>query len=177
MPHTSPRVVAVCSSAGGIPKLPLSRAHVLTSGIEGDLHAHEKHNRPDRALSIFDLEILHELIREGFDLAPGTAGENLTVEGLSVQSLPPGTLLQIGDLLLRLETPRKPCYVLDAIDPQLKTAILGRCGYMASVLQPGTISPGMLIERVDAPFRGCDGSQPEFAPVGRGGRTKVLPTS
>jgi hypothetical protein len=28
--------------------------------------------------------------------------------------------------------PRKPCYVLDAIDPRLKEVIVGRCGHMAS---------------------------------------------
>jgi MOSC domain-containing protein YiiM len=56
-----------------------------------------------------------------------------------VQSLPPGTLLEIGDVLLRLEEPRKPCYVLDAISPCLKDVIVGRCGYMASVLEGGMI--------------------------------------
>jgi MOSC domain-containing protein YiiM len=76
---------------------------------------------------------------------PGAAGENLTVADLDVQSLPPGTLLYLGDVVLKLEQPRKPCYVLDAIDPRLKDAIVGRCGYMASVLKEGTIRPGMPI--------------------------------
>lgn len=148
-PATPPRVVAVCISAGGVPKLPLPEAEVLPSGVRGDRHAHEKHNRPDRALSLFDLEILRQLVTEGFPLQPGAAGENLTVEGLCVQDLPAGTLLKIGDVLIRLEAPRKPCYVLDAIDPQLKEAIAGRCGYMASVVHPGTIKPGMTIARVE----------------------------
>lgn len=144
-----PRVISVCSSAGGIPKLPLPEAYVTAAGIRGDLHAHDKHNRPDRALSLFDVETLRQLVDEGFPLEPGTAGENVTVEGLSVQALPEGTLLQIGDVLLRLETPRKPCYVLDAIDRRLKDAIVGRCGYMASVLRPGVICPGMEIQQIE----------------------------
>ena len=82
-------------------------------------------------------------------MEPGTAGENITVEGLNVQELPTGTLLEIGDILIRLEAPRKPCYVLDVIDPRLKDVIIGRCGYMASVLQPGVIYPGMTIRRID----------------------------
>lgn len=143
-----PRVVAVCASAGGIPKRPLRQAWVDALGVAGDFHAHAKHNRPDRAVSIFDLETLQALVDEGFALQPGTAGENLTVVGLGVQELPPGELLEIGQALLRLEQPRKPCYVLDAIDPRLSEVIVGRCGYMASVLRPGTIRPGMTITRL-----------------------------
>jgi MOSC domain-containing protein YiiM len=146
-----PRVIAVCISAGGVPKRPLPKAQVGTAGILGDLHAHAKHNRPDRALSLFDLEILRQLVDEGFPLEPGAAGENITVEGLNVQELPAGTLLQIGEVLIRLEAPRKPCYVLDTIHPQLKEAIIGRCGYLASVVTPGVIRPGASIRQVQCP--------------------------
>lgn len=103
-------------------------------------------NRPDRAISLIDLEILNDLVLEGFAVQPGSVGENLAVAGLAVQSLPRGTRLRIGDVILQLEEPRKPCYVLDAIDERLKEAIVDRCGYMASVVQPGTLSPAMPIE-------------------------------
>ena len=146
--QVSPRVVAVCTSAGGVPKHPLLEAEVTVAGIRGDLHAHEKHNRLDRALSLFDLEALQQLIAEGFPLEPGTIGENLTVEGLHVQDLPVGTMLGIGDVVMRLEVPRKPCYVLDVIDPRLKEVIAGRCGYMASVLRGGLIRPGMTVSAI-----------------------------
>jgi MOSC domain-containing protein YiiM len=146
MPDSNlPTVVAACVSVGGVPKHPLECAIVTKDGIEGDHHAHAKHNRPDRAISIFDVEIMRDLIDEGFPLEAGTAGENLTVEGLDVQAMQPGTELEIGDVVLKLETPRKPCFVLDAIDVRLKDAIVGRCGYMASVLQEGVIRPGMSI--------------------------------
>ncbi|HUY31786.1 MAG TPA: MOSC domain-containing protein [Pirellulales bacterium] len=143
------RLVAVSVSAGGVPKRPIPVAHVSRTGILGDRHAHEKHNRSDRALSLIDVEILRQLAEEGFPLEPGTVGENLTVEGLQVQRMPPGTVLRIGELVLRLEQPRKPCYVLDAIDPALKDAIVGRCGYMASVLRGGAVRAGMLVHRVE----------------------------
>lgn len=143
------RVVAVCISAGSVPKLPLNSAKVTKEGVAGDQHAHAKHYRPDRAVSIFDIERMRDLVVEGFPLKPGTAGENLTVEGLDVQAKQPGTLLQIGEVILQLETPRKPCYVLDKIDSQLQYAIAGRCGYMASVVREGTIVPGMEIRVVN----------------------------
>jgi MOSC domain-containing protein YiiM len=141
-------VVAVSISAGGVPKLPIEQGEVTPQGIIGDVHAHAKHNRPDRAISLLDIEIMHELVREGFPLLPGTAGENLTIEGLNVQQMDQGTLLEIGDVVLRLETPRKPCYVLDVIDPRLKDVIVGRCGYMASVVRSGTVTAGMAIRAV-----------------------------
>jgi MOSC domain-containing protein YiiM len=145
------RVLAVCVSPGGIPKLPQPEGRVGFSGIAGDGRNHAKHVRPDRAVSLWDVEVLQQLVREGFpSLAPGVAGENLTVAGLCVQALSPGTLLAIGPVLLRLEQPRKPCYVLDAIDPRLKEAIVGRCGYLASVVREGVIRPGMEIEVVSA---------------------------
>jgi len=139
------RLTAVCVSSGGIPKSTVNAVRVTQHGLAGDGHAHAKHDRPHRAISLFDLEILMQLQREGFPLYPGAIGENLTVAGLHVQRLTPGTLLEIGDVLLRLEEPRKPCYVLDAINPCLKDVIAGRCGYMASVVQCGVLQPGMEI--------------------------------
>ena len=143
MKATSGRLVAVCVSRGSIPKHALTAVRVTPDGLEGDGHAHAKHNRRERAISLFDLEVLTQLQREGFPVYPGAIGENLTVAGLHVQLLPPGTLLRIGDVLLQLEEPRRPCYVLDAINPCLKDVIVGRCGYMASVVQGGVIKPGM----------------------------------
>jgi len=142
---TGGQLVAVSVSSGGVPKRPVAAATVTQDGILGDAHAHAKHNRPDRAISLIDEEILAQLNREGFALSPGRAGENLTVVGTSVQKLPSGTLLTIGDVVLRLEQPRKPCYVLDAIDPRLQAAIVGRCGYMASVVRPGRLFAGLPI--------------------------------
>lgn len=142
------QIVAVCLSHGGVPKWPIDSAVVTTDGIVGDLHAHEKHVRPDRALSLFDVEILRELVAEGFPLEPGIAGENLTISGLNLQQMPAGTMLQAGDVRIRLEAPRKPCYVLDKIDVRLKDAMVGRCGYMASVLHGGILQAGMTIRQV-----------------------------
>ncbi len=143
------RVIAVCISNGGVPKRPLEAGTVTKAGVEGDGHAHAKHIRPERAISILDIEIMRDLVDEGFQLQPGTTGENLTVEGLHVQQMQPGMLLDIGNVTLQLEEPRRPCFVLDVIHPTLKEAIVGRCGYMASVVRGGTIRPGMLITSQD----------------------------
>src|SRR4029078_4093917 len=138
-------VLAVGVSPRGIPKQPQQSVRALRTGLLGDGRNHAKHIRPDRALSIWDYELLKKLVSEGFALTPGTAGENLTVVGLNVQQMMPGTLLRIGNVVIRLQQQRNPCYVLDAIYHRLKDPIVGRCGYMASILGEGTIRPGMPI--------------------------------
>ena len=147
-PRHDAYVLSVNISRGGIPKRPQKAACALKGGLVGDGRNHAKHIRPDRAVSLWDHELLEQLVTEGFTLSPGAAGENLTAVGLHVQELEPDTILRIGACELRLEQPRKPCYVLDAIDLRLKEAIVDRCGYMASVVQEGTIRPGMSIEIV-----------------------------
>ncbi len=123
-----PVVIAVCDSPGGIPKHPREEVEITIDGIQGDEHEHDKHVRPARALSLFDEEIMLQLCSEGYDLIPGAIGENITLRGVDVQGMEPGTILELGEVTLRLEEPRRPCFVLDSIDPKLKTDIVGRCG-------------------------------------------------
>jgi MOSC domain-containing protein YiiM len=136
-------VLSVNTSGGGIPKRSIPVAVVSESGLAGDLHDHEKHNTPLQAVSIIDIEDLDDLRDEGFDVGPGATGENLTVSGLSVDDLDLGDRLELsGGVLLELTKKRKPCYVLDAIDPRLKEVIVDRCGFYARVVRPGTLRPG-----------------------------------
>ncbi len=143
-------VVATCISAGGVPKEPVDRVEVTFDGLVGDGHAHEKHRRADRAVSIQDLELIEQLAAEGYTLAPGVMGENITVRGIGVQRLAPGDRLRFeGGPVLELASMRKPCYVLDAIHPDLKDAVVGRCGFLCRVLETGVLSPGqrVIVER------------------------------
>jgi MOSC domain-containing protein YiiM len=144
-------IVAVCVSPGGVPKKPVQRARVDATGIAGDGRAHAKHDKPGRAVSLLDEEVLSQLCAEGYRLVNGSMGENLTVRGLRVQELSPGTRLETaGGVVLELSEPRKPCFVLDAIDPRLKDAVINRCGYMARVVSPGEICAGERLQVVPA---------------------------
>lgn len=139
-------IVAVNISAGGIPKQGVAEALLTLEGLEGDFHEHEKHRRLDRAISIQDLELLHDLQGEGYAVGPGLMGENLTVRNLHVQSLNPGDCLQFDlGAVLELTSVRKPCFVLDQIHLKLKEAVVGRCGFMAKVIVPGVLCPGQKI--------------------------------
>ncbi len=140
-------MLAVCVSPGGIPKIPSPEgADVSEEGLRGDGHDHEKHRRFDRAISVQDEELLDELRAKGYNVSWGTMGENLSVRGLHVQRLSPGTrLLFSGGLDLELTEMRKPCFVLDAVHPRLKEDAVGRCGFLARVVRPAPVRPGETI--------------------------------
>lgn len=153
----APFVVSVNISGGGIPKTPVPEAQITLRGLAGDAHDHDKHNTPMQAVSLIDEEDLDDLRREGFDVFPGATGENITVRGLNVDALAVGDRLVFsgdggrGGVELELTKQRKPCYVLDAIDPRLKEVIVGRCGYLTKVLVEGTLRPGETVQVVRAP--------------------------
>jgi MOSC domain-containing protein YiiM len=135
-----PFVLSVNISKGGIPKLPVESVRVTERGLEGDGHNHDKHNNPIQAVCLQDIEKLEELNSQGYCLSAGSTGENLTVKNLHINNLPLGTRLEFsGGVVLECSKVRKPCYVLDAIDPDLKKDIDGRCGMYAKVLKEGTI--------------------------------------
>ena len=149
--QAQPYIFSVNISPGGIPKLPVDSISLTFAGLESDGHDHEKHRTPLQAVCLQDIEKLEELRAEGFDLNCGTTGENLTVRHLGVNQLAVGTILEFsGGVILELTKIRKPCYVLDAIDPRLKEVIVGRCGLYAKVLQEGIFKKGETI-RVKVP--------------------------
>jgi molybdopterin-guanine dinucleotide biosynthesis protein A len=156
------RVVSVNISPGGIPKRAVESGRLGASGLRGDGHDHEKHNTPLQAVSVLDLEDIEELAREGFDVRPGATGENLTVAGLEVDGLAAGDRLRFaGGAVIELTRRRRPCFVLDAIDPRLKERIDGRCGFYARTIEEGTIRPGEAIEVIAA---APDGAARAMAP-------------
>ncbi len=137
------RLVSINISDGGIPKRPIPCVELTVQGLTGDGHNHEKHNSPIQAVCLQDLEKLRELNQMGYALGPGDAGENLTVENLNVNTLSLGTQLKFsGGVVLEISKVRKPCYVMDAISPQLKIDALARHGMYAKVIREGTLTVG-----------------------------------
>ncbi|NJL45485.1 MAG: MOSC domain-containing protein [Leptolyngbyaceae cyanobacterium SM2_3_12] len=98
--EASGRIVQISVSPGGLPKLPIPQAQVTPAGVAGDRQKNLKfHGGPDRAVCLWSLEVIEALQAEGHPMAPGLAGENITLAGLHWPSLAPGTHLHLGKTL------------------------------------------------------------------------------
>lgn len=104
-------IVQISSSKGGVPKLPMLEAAIGELGIEGDSVAYpDIHGGPERALCLYSLECIEGLVAEGHPIAPGTAGENITVRGIDWNSVVPGATLRLGDsVVLEITRYTTPC--------------------------------------------------------------------
>ena len=105
------RIVQISISRGGAPKLPVASARLTTEGLVGDLHFDVRnHGGPLRALCLFTLEEIARLADEGHPIFPGAAGENITLSGLALESLTPGTRLALGDeVVIEVTQYTSPC--------------------------------------------------------------------
>ncbi|MDZ4369423.1 MAG: MOSC domain-containing protein [Afipia sp.] len=142
----------------------LSSIRLLASlGIEGDAHCGRtvKHRsrvavdptQPNlRQVHLIHVELFDELAAGGFSLRPGDMGENITTRGIDLLSLPVGARLQLGDeALVEITGLRNPCAQIEAFQPGLLKAVLGRdangglirkAGIMGIVLEGGEVRPG-----------------------------------
>ncbi len=99
------------SSAGGVPKLPVSSVDVGPGGVAGDRQRTRRHHgRPWQALCLWSLEVVGRLVAEGHPIAPGSAGENVSVAGLDWAAVRPGTRLRLGrDVVADVSMFALPC--------------------------------------------------------------------
>jgi MOSC domain-containing protein YiiM len=107
----SARIVQISVSPGGVPKTSVAETRVTVSGVEGDGHRHPAlHGGPDRAVCLYAMEAIRGLQAEGHGVAPGSLGENVTVEGLDWDAVVPGARLRLGEAVV-LEVTRytNPC--------------------------------------------------------------------
>lgn len=103
-------------SPGGVPKLPVVSARVGREGLAGDGHRHpEIHGGRDKAVCVWSLERIEALRAEGHPIAPGAAGENLTVAGIDWDRVVPGVRLRVGDeVVLDVVSYTTPCRTIAA---------------------------------------------------------------
>ena len=143
------RVEAINTSRGGVPKTAVFEAVVTREGIVGDVQRDLRHHGgPERAVSIYSLELIADLQREGHPIAPGTAGENLTVSGVDWPLAVPGCEIQVGDVRLAVTGFASPCEnIRRSFKDEHFTRISqkvhpGWSRVYCRVVVPGTIRPG-----------------------------------
>ena len=132
-------------------------------GVEGDAHAGElvKHRylvrrdstQPNlRQVHLIHQELFDDLQKQGYEVAAGQLGENITTTGVDLLSLPTGTVLRFSSgAEVELTGLRNPCVQIDDFQPGLMKKLRYRDadagivrigGVMAVVLTGGQVHPG-----------------------------------
>lgn len=148
----------------GLPKKPVPSARVTYQGLEGDFnrYRHEKKGGDsDQALLILPLETLQQLNDEGWPVAPGDLGENITTVGIPYDSFAPGKRYRMGDVEIEVSKPCTACtnvYLLPYVGEEKGPAFLrtlthkeggnlvNRRGWYAKVLEEGSAARDDAVE-------------------------------
>ena len=148
-------------------------------GVEGDAHGGStvKHrsrvarnpSTPNlRQVHLIHAELLEELARAGFVVAPGELGENLTTRGIPLLDLPTGSRLRVGsEAVVELTGLRNPCVQIDRFQSGLLARvatrsetgqIVRRAGVMSIVVTGGPIRSGdeVVVELSEGPHRAME---------------------
>ncbi|MEA2507659.1 MAG: hypothetical protein QOH48_2277 [Actinomycetota bacterium] len=94
----------------------------------------------------------------GTELGPGTFGDNLTTAGLNLTQAVVGERWRAGTAVFQVAQPRIPCFKLgirmgDAGFPR-RFSIANRPGAYLRIIEPGEVSAGAPIQRLDVPNHG-----------------------
>ena len=90
---------------------------------------------------------------EALDLAPGDIRENLTLRGVGVMQLRPGTMLAVGDATVEITKECTPCRRMEDIRPGLMQELSGQRGMYARVVSPGVVRPGDAVRITEPALR------------------------
>jgi len=169
----TPSVAAVASSGRHGFSKEVQPEIVLEAGlgVRGDAHQgvtvkHRSRVRQDptqpnlRQVHLIAAELHEELAAKGFQVGPGSMGENVTTRGLDLLALPCGTLLHLGAAVVEVTGLRNPCAQLNQYQPGLMNAVLDRAadgslvlraGIMGVVRRGGAVRPGDALHAVLPP--------------------------
>ncbi len=112
-------------------------------GVEKDAHAGNWH----RQVSLLAVESIRKMTAKGLDIGAGDFAENITTEGINLQSLPLGTKLKVGpEAEVEITQFGKKCHSDCEIFQQIGDCIMPREGVFAIVTKPGRVKPGDRIE-------------------------------
>jgi len=132
------------SKEKGTQKVNVPKAELRADfGIVGDAHA----GCTRRQVSLLAVESIEKMAVKGMKVSPGNFAENITTEGINLQSLEVGSKLKLGESVeLEITQFRKPCHSRCEIFKQIGDCIMPREGVFARVIRPGRINVGDVIE-------------------------------
>ena len=110
---------------------------IASEGFEGCAHA----NPPRREVLLVSKEHL-----DAVGVEPGAIRENVTVDGVDVQSWSPGQKVRVGGAVLEVTMVCDPCRRMDELRAGLRVEIDGKRGMLAHVVEGGEIALGDAVE-------------------------------
>jgi MOSC domain-containing protein YiiM len=113
---------------------------IESQGFEGCAHA----NPPRREVLFASKEHLDTV-----GVEPGAIRENVTVEGVDVQTWPVGQHVRVGEALFEITMVCDPCQRMDDLRPGLRSLLEDRRGMLAHVVEGGEVAIGDEIVLVD----------------------------
>lgn len=143
------RIISInISEKKGTRKSPVPEARIDENfGIIGDAHASGDWHRQ---ISLLGIESIEKIRRKGLDVKPGDFAENITTEGIDLLSLPVGTKLRLGPVLVEVSQIGKECHTRCAIYRQAGDCVMPKEGIFVRVLKGGVVRIGDIIEVEDA---------------------------
>lgn len=148
-------IKAVClSEAKGTKKRPVASVTLIANhGLSGDAHAGNWH----RQVSLLSADKVDEFNARGGKAEIGAFGENILVSGIDFKSLPVGSILRAGEVVLKMSQIGKECHSHCQIFHRVGDCIMPREGVFATVEHGGELHAGMELTveppPVDAPLR------------------------
>jgi MOSC domain-containing protein YiiM len=165
-------VVAACTSEKtGIRKTPVPTVELRQAhGIVGDAHAGPWH----RQVSLLAMESIRKMQAMGLNVGPGDFAENITTEGIDIKTLPVGTWLTCGNVLLEITQIGKVCHARCAIYHQAGDCVMPKEGVFARVLRGGTITSQSAIEVLECNRAQAPGKAEADLPASTAQRANVV---
>ena len=129
---------------------------MTANGLRGDVQRDLRyHGGPERAVSLFSLDVLERLRAEGHPVEPGSTGENVTIAGLDWSLVVPGAQLELeGGVVLEVTRYCTPCgkirasFAEGAIHRIHQEDHPGESRVYARVLAEGTVRTGSAVRLV-----------------------------
>ncbi len=147
------------SDPSGLPKFAQDGpVEVHTYGVGDDYNHYRttgKGGTLDRAVMFYTTDKIEELRSEGWPLAAGDIGENLTIDGIPYDSFSVGDRVRVGEVEIEISERVNPCYKLANLDyvgkeheKEFIRTMKGRRGWYARVLKEGTVQTGDPVENL-----------------------------
>jgi MOSC domain-containing protein YiiM len=140
-------------------KRPISGVVSVTPlGVVGDGQADLRfHGGPDKAVLAYSADHFPVWKKEipHIDWSGGAFGENLTIAGLTEDTVCIGDVYQLGGVRFEVSQPRQPCWKLSRrwriAELARQVTHNGRSGWYFRVLEPGEIAAGQTCELLTRP--------------------------